>query len=424
MEQVLSEWIAWKWRNLKEQRSIMILKLNRLLWLIVMQIMLLTPVWLFAQGQTHTVRKGDTLYSLSKRYGTSVDELMKLNRLSSSNLSIGQKLVVKAVADKPKPKPQTPVSKPQITTPAPATTPVPIPNSPPSDEAEPAEQQRQLTTDYYYIIKPKDNLYRVAVNNGITMAELLAWNGFADSSVPIHPGDKIIIKNPEDAPLELQPVVPAVSASFPAFTAPAEPDTVVIERVYVVQKKDTLFRIATNNGMTVDEIRKLNNLASNEIKVGQKLYLAGKPKPGESLTPRENLTDEDVQKRDKIRNDLIMPAESKVISEYGLRNGRPHKGIDLGAKSGTPIYAVLDGTVVYSGVQGSYGNVVVIEHPDFVMTVYAHNEKNLVSVNDVVTKGQQIATVGSTGNAQGSHVHFEYRLKGKAINPRKVLPLN
>ncbi len=399
----------------------MILKLNRLLWLVVMQIMLITPAWLLAQGQTHTVRKGDTLYSLSKRYGTSVDDLMKLNRLSNSNLSIGQKLVVGAVAPKPKPKPTIP--KPQDTTPVPTTTPVPIPNAPPSEGTEPIEAPQQLTPDYYYTIKSKDNLYRVAVNNGITLAELLAWNGFADSSIPIHPGDKVIIKNPGLAPVDNQPIVPVPSAPFPPFAAAATADTVVIERVYVVQKKDTLFRIATNNGMTVEEIRKLNNLTSNEIKVGQRLYLAGKPRLGESQTPKENLTEEDVQKRDKIRNDLILPAEAKVISEYGLRNGRPHKGIDLGAKHGTPIYAVLDGTVVYSGVQGSYGNVVVIEHPDFVMTVYAHNEKNLVNVNDVVTKGQQIATVGSTGNAQGSHVHFEYRLKGKAINPRKVLPI-
>lgn len=385
--------------------------------------MLIIPAWLLAQGQTHTVRRGDTLYSLSKRYGTSVDNLMKLNRLTSNNLSIGQKLVVSAVAPKPKPKPKPAIPKPQDTTPVPATTPIPIPHAPPSEGSEPVEAPKQLTPDYYYTIKPKDNLYRVAVNNGITLAELLAWNGFADSSIPIHPGDKVVVKNPGSTPLDNQPIVPVPSAPFPAFTAPAAADTVVIERVYVVQKKDTLFRIATNNGMTVEEIRKLNNLSSNEIKVGQRLYLAGKPKPGESQPPRENLTEEDVQKRDKIRTDLIMPAETKVISEYGLRNGRPHKGIDLGAKSGTPIYAVLDGTVVYSGVQGSYGNVVVIEHPDFVMTVYAHNEKNLVSVNDIVTKGQQIATVGSTGNAQGSHVHFEYRLKGKAINPRKVLPI-
>lgn len=397
------------------------MKLNKYIWIALLHIMLIMPVVLSASDQKHTVRKGDTLYSLSKKYGTTVDQLLKLNNLQGSNLSIGQKLIVKkgSTSEQNKPKPALP---------KPAVKPIsPPPVEPEQDSTLPTTAETvvsppnlRLSEDYYYTIKLKDNLYRVAVNNGITLKELLAWNGFADSSVPIYPGNKVIIKDPAGHTPEDNPEKAVKPIPSPAPTV-VQADTLVIERVYVVQKKDTLFRIATNNGMTVDELKKLNNLSSNEISVGQKIYLAGKPRPQGSSVKTEVMNDEELQKRDKIRSDLFMPVEGRVISEYGLRNGRPHKGIDLGAKSGTPIYAVLDGTVVYSGVQGSYGNVVVIEHPDFVMTVYAHNEKNLVSVNDVVKKGQQIATVGSTGNAQGSHLHFEYRLKGKAINPRKVL---
>lgn len=392
----------------------MILKLNRLLWLWLLMILLIMPVMLAAQ-QTHTVKKGDTLYGLSKRYGTSVEQLMKLNKLSGSSLSIGQKLVVKAAAPKPKPKPKP---KPAETPPAaPPETPPPLSN-PPEGKAPP----QNLGDEYYYTVKAKDNLFRIAQNHGVALAEMLVWNNFPNSSVQIHPGDQIIIKNPSGAPTE----IPIKTIPVPEPTISVEkaaPDTVVIERVYVVQKKDTLFKIATSNGMTVDELKKLNNLSSNDLKVGQRIYLAGTPRPDDKKPLGENLTEEELQKRDKIRQDLILPVEGKVWSEYGLRNGRPHKGVDIGAKQGSPIYAVLDGTVVYSGVQGAYGNVVVIEHPDFVMTVYAHNEKNLVSVNEKVRQGQQIATVGATGNARGAHVHFEYRLKGKAINPRKVLPL-
>lgn len=398
----------------------MILKLNRLIWLIVLQIMLIIPALLPAAQQVHTVKKGDTLYSLSKKYGTSVDKLMKLNKLQASSLSIGQKLVVKETVKAPPAKPVTPVTPPvQVAeTPQPPVT-EPVIDTPVS--SDPSPPALPLTADFYYTIKPRDNLFRVAVNNGITLENLLAWNKFPNSSVQIHPGDKVLIKDPTGRTAEEMPEQPTVRTPWPVV--PAVADTVVIERVYVVQKKDTLFRIATSNGMTVEELMKLNNLTNNEIKVGQRIYLAGTPRPASTTKPTDLLTEEEVQKRDKIRTDLLMPVEAKVISEYGLRNGRPHKGIDLGAKHGTPIYAVLDGTVVYSGVQGAYGNVVVLEHPDFAMTVYAHNEKNLVSVNDVVKRGQQIATVGSTGNAQGSHLHFEYRLKGKAINPRKVLPL-
>lgn len=405
----------------------MILKLNRFIWLVVLQIMLIIPVLLPAAQQVHSVRKGDTLYNLSKKYGTTVDQLMKLNKLQSNNLSIGQKLIISNEKAAPAPK-VVPPAKPAVKPNPPANTPEAI-ISPPAAETpdvNPAPNvvlppSTPMTEDFYYTIKAKDNLYRVALNSGISLPELLEWNGFADVSVQIHPGDRLIIKNPNGRSPTEEPVTPVIKTPWPVV--PAKADTVMIERVYIVQKKDTLFRIATNNGMTVEELMKLNNMSSNDLKVGQRIYLAGTPRPASSTKPMPLLTEEEVEKRDKIRTDLIMPAESKVISEYGLRNGRPHKGIDLGAKQGTPIYAVLDGTVVYSGVQGAYGNVVVIEHPDFVMTVYGHNEKNMVSVGDVVKQGQQIATVGSTGNAQGSHVHFEYRLKGKAINPRKVLPL-
>jgi len=402
----------------------MTLKLDRLLWLLVMQILLILPLGLSAEDQIHIIKKGDTLYSLSKRYGTTVDELKRLNNLSDNNLSIGQKLIVKKDVKPGKPVVPVPVTKPvtpEITESPPALQISALPGS----EINPSlSLEKKIPADYYYTVKAGDNLYRIAINHNIKLEELLAWNNFANSSIPIHPGDKLVIKNPAELPETKIVPEEVISEPNPAVAAvPAKNDTVLIERVYVVQKKDTLYRIAINNGMTVEELMQLNNLTSPDLKVGQKLYLSGKPRPEPLPSPTDVLTEEELMKREKIRDDLIMPVEGKVISEYGLRNGRPHKGLDLGAKAGTPIYAVLDGTVVYSGVQGSYGNVIVIEHPDFVMTVYAHNEKNLVNVNEVVKQGQQIATVGSTGNAQGTHLHFEYRLKGKAINPRKVLPL-
>jgi len=402
----------------------MTLKLDRLLWLLVMQILLILPWGLSAEDQIHIIKKGDTLYSLSKRYGTTVDELKRLNNLSDNNLSIGQKLIVKKDVKPSKPIVPVPVTKP-------ATPEITESSSSPQISALPGSEinpslslEKKIPADYYYTVKAGDNLYRIAINHNIKLEELLAWNNFANSSIPIHPGDKLVIKNPAELPETKIVPEEVISEPNPAVaTVPAKNDTVLIERVYVVQKKDTLYRIATNNGMTVEELMQLNNLTSPDLKVGQKLYLSGKPRPEPLPSPTAILTEEELMKREKIRDDLIMPVEGKVISEYGLRNGRPHKGIDLGAKAGTPIYAVLDGTVVYAGIQGSYGNVIVIEHPDFVMTVYAHNEKNMVNVNDVVKQGQQIATVGATGNAQGTHLHFEYRLKGKAINPRKVLPL-
>jgi murein DD-endopeptidase MepM/ murein hydrolase activator NlpD len=117
-----------------------------------------------------------------------------------------------------------------------------------------------------------------------------------------------------------------------------------------------------------------------------------------------------------------LPVVGKVTSEFGLRNGRPHKGIDIANKKGTPILAAMAGKVAYSGRQRGYGNVIILEHANSVMTVYAHNETNLVRVDELVKKGQPIATLGSSGVSSGPHLHFEYREQGRAINPRDILP--
>jgi len=190
------------------------------------------------------------------------------------------------------------------------------------------------------------------------------------------------------------------------------------------RKKDTLYKIARENGMTVEELKALNNLKSDKLSVGQKIWLVGKPRTLEEEEEEELKlpSSSGTLKSEQINTNCIVPAEGYVSSEFGLRRGRPHKGIDIANKTGTPIYAAMDGVVLFAGRQNGYGNVIILEHPDFIMTVYAHNEINLVREGDNVVQGQQIATMGATGNATGSHLHFEYRVKGNAINPRKVLP--
>ena len=121
---------------------------------------------------------------------------------------------------------------------------------------------------------------------------------------------------------------------------------------------------------------------------------------------------------------LRWPLDAGVVSsEFGARWGKLHKGIDIAADTGEPVYAVADGAVIYagSGLRG-YGNVVIIQHDSQLSTLYAHNSELKVKQGDRVTQGMLLALLGSTGRSTGPHVHFEIREGDTAVNPRAVLP--
>lgn len=128
----------------------------------------------------------------------------------------------------------------------------------------------------------------------------------------------------------------------------------------------------------------------------------------------------DLYKEVFLHSSLNTPIKGVLTSTFGeQRSGYNHKGIDLAANSGTPIEAALDGTVYFSGVANGYGNVVMIDHGDNTETVYAHCSTLKVSNGEIVTKGQIIAEVGSTGDSTGPHLHFEIRVNGSPVDPLK-----
>ncbi|HIK34323.1 MAG TPA: peptidoglycan DD-metalloendopeptidase family protein [Thermosynechococcus sp. M98_K2018_005] len=120
-----------------------------------------------------------------------------------------------------------------------------------------------------------------------------------------------------------------------------------------------------------------------------------------------------------LTTNFIWPARGVLTSGFGPRWGRMHRGIDIAAPIGTPIYAAAAGVVTYSQWNsGGFGNLVEIRHADGTLTLYAHNHRNLVHVGQYVQQGQQIAEMGSTGRSTGPHVHFEVHPQGRgAVNP-------
>ena len=116
------------------------------------------------------------------------------------------------------------------------------------------------------------------------------------------------------------------------------------------------------------------------------------------------------------------PIEGRITSGFGPRRESFHDGIDIAAPRGTPVCAAADGEVIFSNVLHGYGNIVIVRHRHGYVTVYAHNQKNLVREGQVVRRGQRLAEVGQSGRATGPHLHFEVRKDNLARNPLRYLP--
>jgi murein DD-endopeptidase MepM/ murein hydrolase activator NlpD len=118
-------------------------------------------------------------------------------------------------------------------------------------------------------------------------------------------------------------------------------------------------------------------------------------------------------------NGFVRPTGGPITSGFG--DGRGHKGIDIGAPTGQAVVAAKAGTVTFAGSQSGYGNVVYISHGEGVETRYAHLSSFACRRGMQVSQGQKIGAVGATGNARGSHLHYEIRTNGTPINPARYV---
>ncbi|MCK5894109.1 MAG: M23 family metallopeptidase [Endozoicomonadaceae bacterium] len=116
-----------------------------------------------------------------------------------------------------------------------------------------------------------------------------------------------------------------------------------------------------------------------------------------------------------------------MSSPFGRRtdpfSGRPdwHKGIDFAGKEGSDIVAVGSGVVIWAGERSGYGNLVEVNHGNGYVTRYGHNKDVLVNVGDIISKGEVISLMGSTGRSTGPHVHFEVLVDGRQVNPARYI---
>ncbi len=217
-------------------------------------------------------------------------------------------------------------------------------------------------------------------------------------------------------------------ASAPVYSLWHEPITA--SGNYTVTTHDTLYSIAWTYGLDYQHLAQLNQLAPPyTIHPGQLLRLKSTANtagtaPTVNKTPPVKKPIELSTKPSSSSSHIIThwqwPARATVISKFSS-SPSGNKGIDLKGTLGSPIYATAAGTVVYAGngVRG-YGNLIIIKHNNNYLSAYAYNQAINVSLNQTVTAGQKIATMGR--NLSGNpRLHFEIRRNGQPINPLHYL---
>lgn len=244
---------------------------------------------------------------------------------------------------------------------------------------------------------------------------------------------------------------------------PAAPARATDGAQHVVASGDTLYAISRRYGVSVDAIAAANGVRGNAIRVGQSLTIPGAttvkavakpaavrtaavrtaavPRTAPVQAPTAPVVTASVERPAKAApvkraepvpqtrttkaasGAFSWPVRGKVIAGYGARTaaGR-NDGIDIAVPVGTPVRAVADGKVLYSGseIEG-FGNLILVRHADSWVSAYANSSANLVKRGDTVRGGQTIAHSGETGDASQPQVHFELRRNSQPVDPVKHL---
>jgi len=195
----------------------------------------------------------------------------------------------------------------------------------------------------------------------------------------------------------------------------------------VVRPGDNLFRIGKAYDVAYEELARVNRIKDvSQIHVGQRIFIPGATRqlPVETITPVEPspATPSMPEVPDSSVDGFIWPVNGTINSGFGPRGISSHDGIDIGAPEGTPIRAIEKGEVIYSDQLRGYGNIIIVRHIGGFISVYAHNEANLVREGQAVSRGEVIARVGNTGRVTGPHLHFEIRKNNAAQDPLRYLP--
>ncbi len=230
----------------------------------------------------------------------------------------------------------------------------------------PAERPELRARHRIHVVRPGENLYRIALEYGVELSALKALNGIRDPT-RIAVGRELLIPGHRPG------------------TAPEHP--------------------------RVDEFQDVRPDALDEAKV------LSQARPGEGCPADDAPRDVELSSAG-----LLWPVDGVLLARFGEKDGVPHAGIDLGAPMGTPVWAAEAGQVVFAGEQPGLGNLVVIRGFAGRLTLYGRNEEICVRTGDRVERGGGIARLGDQNGTGLPYLYFEIRERDRPVNPALRLP--
>jgi murein DD-endopeptidase MepM/ murein hydrolase activator NlpD len=379
-----------------------------------------TAGWTTERGTKVTMREGETVYNLSRRFGVPATEILRANGIEKAgSVQTGQTLIIptyqygaNAPVSAPDAHPETAIAK----------------GSRGTVFDIPSDRVPQPTP------RPGD---QVAVLPTVPQPKRQTLDPMSTGTVAAAPAD--------------------AAANAAARALPVDQPLAQGDGRYKVASGDTLSAIARRHGVSVGQLRAANGLADNGvIKIGQKLNIPGvatasnggdgvdgtttgnrtvqsakapkldsmptagiDPKQAKPKAPEAPATGQVAESGKALR----WPVQGKVATAFRAPdNGKPNDGIDIDVPAGTPVKAAEGGTVIYSGSGlAEFGNTVLIRHDNGLVTVYGHADKLNVERNQRVSKGDVIALSGASGKTSKPKLHFEVRKNSVPVDPSQFL---
>ena len=237
-----------------------------------------------------------------------------------------------------------------------------------------------------YTIGEGENLTTISRKIGVNLDTLVSVNKITNAN-KLKPGQKIIIPNRNGL-------------------------------LYTIKQNENIEEVASKHDIQLNRILAFNKIDEiSDIEIGDDIFL-----PGAKYTLDERI--------EKFGQMFSLPVTvTRISSLFGYRVHpitkvrTKHTGVDIPGSLNTPVYAARKGKVIFAGYSGGYGNLVIVRHDKGYTTYYGHLNKITTKIGANVGVGVMIGRMGSTGNSTGSHLHFEVRRNGEALNPIDFIPI-